>query len=124
MTCIDGCDPGDCRRKEDEMTFGQVVAAERKKRGMSQKGLAARVLKEDGIPITPQYLNDVERDRRNPPSERLIEQIAAALDLEPEYLFYLAGQIPPQYRDGHHPRENVRDAFVAFRRELNKPRKP
>lgn len=61
------------------MTFGQVVAAERKKRGMSQKGLAARVLKEDGIPITPQYLNDVERDRRNPPSERLIEQIAERL---------------------------------------------
>ncbi len=106
------------------MTFGQAVAAERKKRAMSQKDLAARVLKEDGTPITPQYLNDVERDRRNPPSEHLIEQIAAVLELEPEYLFFLAYQIPPQYRDGRYPRENVRDAFQAFRRELTKPAPP
>lgn len=107
------------------MTFGQVVAAERKKRGMSQKDLAARVLKEDGTPITPQYLNDVERDRRNPPSESLIVQIAAALELEPDYLFLYASVIPPedrpQDRDQPYPRENVRAAFQAFRRELTKP---
>jgi transcriptional regulator with XRE-family HTH domain len=100
------------------MTFGKTVAAERKQRGMSQKDLAAHIVKEDGTSISPQYLNDIERDRRNPPSEDLIAQLAEALDLNADYLFYLAGQIPPAYRDGHRPREQVENAFVAFRRAL------
>lgn len=103
------------------MSFGQTVAARRKELSLSQKDLAGRIRKEDDTPISPQYLNDIERDRRNPPSEPLIEQFAKALNLEPEWLFFLAGQIPPKDRDGHYPRENVRDAFAAFRRELTKP---
>jgi transcriptional regulator with XRE-family HTH domain len=106
----------------EPVTFGQVVAAERRKRGLSQKDLAAQVVKEDGTPISPQYLNDVERDRRNPPSEPLIEQIARVLGLAPEYLFFLAGQFPPQDRDGHYAEENVTAAFAAFRRALQRPR--
>lgn len=102
------------------MTFGRTIAAERKKRGLSQKDLAARIVKEDGTPISPQYLNDIERDRRNPPSEDLIAQIAEALDLNADYLFYLAGQIPPEDRDGNRPRETIEAAFVAFRKELAK----
>jgi transcriptional regulator with XRE-family HTH domain len=107
------------------MTFGQVIAAERKRRGWRRKDLAERVLKEDGTPISPQYLNDIELDRRNPPSEDLIEQLATALDLEADYLYYLAGRIPPQDRDSERPRENVRAAFAAFREELarSKPRR-
>lgn len=103
------------------VTFGQVIATERRARGLSQKDLAAQVRKEDGTPISPQYLNDVERDRRNPPSDPLIEQIATLLNLEPEYLFFLAGQFSPQDRDGHYPRERVTAAIEAFRRELHKP---
>ncbi len=98
------------------MTFGQVVAAERKKRGMSQKDLATRVLKEDGNPISAQYLNDIERDRRNAPSEHLIEQFARALDLDSDYLHYLAGQIPPDVRERNLPQERVKEVMVAFRR--------
>ena len=100
------------------MTFGRTIATERKKRGLSQKDLATRIVKEDRTPISPQYLNDIERDRRNPPSEDLIAQLAEALDLNADYLFYLAGQIPPGYRDGHRPREQVEAAFVAFRKAL------
>ena len=102
------------------MTFGEVIAAERKKRGLSQKDLALRVQREDGSTISPQYLNDIERNRRNPPSEELIEKFAGALEIEAEYLFYLAGQMPPELRDGNRSRENVNDAFVAFRKALNK----
>jgi len=43
---------------------------------MSQKELAGKIKKEDGLPISAQYLNDIEHDRRNPPSEFLIAQIA------------------------------------------------
>ena len=56
-------------------TLGTMVAEARRAIGMSQKELASRVKKEDGQAISAQYLNDVERDRRNPPSEALIVQI-------------------------------------------------
>lgn len=102
------------------MTFGQVVAAERKKLGLSQKDLAGRIRKEDGVPISPQYLNDIERDRRNAPSEYLIAQFAGELGVDPDYLYYLAGQIPQDLRDGSRPQEEVQAAFVAFRRTLGK----
>lgn len=107
------------------MTFGQVIIAERKKRGWKRQELASRLLKDDGAPISPQYLNDIEGDRRNPPSADLIVQLAAALDLESDYLFYLAGRIPPGDRDDGRPRENVLAAFAAFRKELarTKPRR-
>jgi transcriptional regulator with XRE-family HTH domain len=107
------------------MTFGQAIAAERKKRGWRRKDLAERVLKEDGVPISSQYLNDIELGRRNPPSADLLEQIAAALDLEPDYLYYLAGRIPPRDQGGEHSRDAILAAFIAFRKELakSKPRK-
>lgn len=104
------------------MTFGQVIAAERKNLGLSQKDLAGRIFKEDGTPISPQYVNDIERDRRNAPSEHLIGQFASVLQLDPDYLYYLAGQFPEDLRDVSRSREEVQEAFVAFRRELNKPR--
>ena len=42
-------------------TLGQAIIAARKKKGISQKDLAAAVQKEDGSgSISPQYLNDIE----------------------------------------------------------------
>ena len=99
-------------------TVGEAIARTRKVLGISQKELARRIKKEDGSPISPQYLNDIERDRRNPPSEFLIEQFASALGVPADHLFYLAGQIPPDLRDGSRPPEVVEEAFVAFRRAL------
>jgi transcriptional regulator with XRE-family HTH domain len=105
------------------MTFGQIVAEARKKLGLSQKDLAARITKEDGAAISPQYLNDIERDRRNPPSEYLIGQFARELNLAPDYLYYVAGQLPQDLRGGSRREEEVRDAFVAFRRALGSDRR-
>ena len=104
------------------MTFGQIIAAERKKLGLSQKDLAGRILKEDGTPISPQYLNDIERDRRNAPSEHLIGQLASVLQQDADYLYYIAGQLPVDLRDGSSSKEEVQEAFVAFRSKLNKQR--
>ena len=53
-------------------TFGTILSEARKAKGISQKELAAKVRKDDGQAISPQYLNDIEHDRRNPPSEFLI----------------------------------------------------
>lgn len=100
-------------------SFGQVIADARKEAGLSQKDLAARITKEDGTPISPQYLNDIEHDRRNPPSEHIMRQFADKLDLSLDYLFYLAGQLPGDVPSGRKP-EEIAEAFKAFRRVLKR----
>lgn len=45
------------------MSFGQIIAKGRKKLGIGQKTLAERIKKEDGQPISPQYLNDYYGER-------------------------------------------------------------
>ena len=68
--------------KPEPTTFGSYIANARKKVPLSQKQLAERILREeDGQPISPQYLNDIEHDRRDPPGEFLIEQFAKHLKL-------------------------------------------
>lgn len=98
-------------------TFGSFIVNRRKSLGISQKDLAGRIMREeDGKPISPQYLNDIERDRRSPTSEHLIAQFAQVLTVEPEYLFYLAGTLPKDIRDANIGREEVVELMSAFRR--------
>src|SRR5687767_5949203 len=105
------------------MSFGSVISEARRRRALSQKELASRLKKEDGDAISPQYLNDLERDRRNPPNEHLLAQLAEQLGLEREYLFYVAGTYPDDLKPaGAQPPDPVRvaAAFRAFRRALGK----
>lgn len=103
------------------MTFGQAVSSARKKRQLSQKQLASMILKDDGRPISPQYLNDMERDRRNPPGELLLAQFARVLQVPEEYLYFLANEIPPKYRQVP-PKDaaQVLEAFEAFARSYRR----
>lgn len=103
-------------------SFGRIIAAARKTAGISQKDLAAKIIKEDGLPISPQYLNDIEHDRRNPPSEFIIEQLAKHLKLTTEYLTIAAGMLPSDLRKdmaGAKP-EHIQRAYRAFRDNLKK----
>lgn len=100
----------------EEMTFGEYIAASRKEKGISQKELAQLILKEDGESIAAQYLNDIERGRRNPSSDHLVRQFAEKLELEADHLFYLAGKFPNDIRRDLSPTE-VRKAMVSFRRK-------
>ncbi len=103
------------------MTFGKAISEGRKSKQLSQKQLASMILKDDGTPISPQYLNDIERDRRNPPGEHLINQFAKLLDVPDEYLFFLAHQIPPKYlKTAPTSPEQVQDAFKAFARSYSR----
>lgn len=102
------------------MQFGTYISQRRKELGISQKELANRILKEDGGPISPQYLNDIERNRRNPPSGDLLRQLAEQLSISLDYLSFLAGQFPAMddtIGRSHEP-ETVEAAFVAFRKVL------
>ena len=99
-------------------TVGRAISQARKGQGLSQKELARRVKKEDGTPISPQYLNDIERDRRNPPSSHLLDQFASELDLTHDYLRFLARQIPKDIVPGDYGPDRVESAFRAFRKAL------
>ena len=102
---------------EDEKTFGSVISAARKAKGWALKDLALRVLREDEDPISPQYLNDIEHDRRSPSSDRMVQQFADALGIDPDWLYYLAGRFPEDVRDKKLSEKQVADAMVAFRRD-------
>lgn len=103
------------------MTFGQAISEARKSKQLSQKQLASLILKDDGSPISPQYLNDIERDRRNPPGEYLISQFAKILEVPEEYFYFLAHQIPPKYRQfaPDNPVQ-IQQAFEAFARSYRR----
>ena len=98
--------------------FGSIIASARKELGVSQRELALKVLKDDGTPISPQYLNDIERDRRNPPGDHLLDQLARELDIDKDYLYFLAGKFPSDVRSGSKNPKQVAAAFKAFRRTL------
>ena len=100
------------------MTFGMIIAAARKDLRISQRDLASKILKEDGTPISPQYLNDIERDRRNPPGDHLLEQFSRELNLDKDYLYFLAGKYPSDVRTRTSSPKQIKEAFKAFRRTL------
>ena len=102
------------------MTFGNQIAEARKALGLSQKDLASKITKEDGEPISPQYLNDIEHDRRNPPSEDMIKQFAKQLKLQVEILFYLSGKLPEDLQNPSVEQEKIVAAYQAFRKALKK----
>lgn len=98
--------------------FGKTISDRRKELGISQKDLASRVKKEDGIAISAQYLNDIEHDRRNPPNEEIIAQFATELQLDKEELCVIAGTVPKEYRDKFlaSSDEEKKQAIKVFRR--------
>ena len=112
--------PGEARLS----TFGRIIADARKALGMSQKDLAARTCKEGGDAISPQYLNDIEHNRRNPPSEFIIGQLASHLGLSKEHLIAAAGLWPTDLREKlpQSDPEQIEKAFTAFRRALKDKR--
>ncbi len=100
-------------------TFGTIISEARAAKGMSQKDLAAQLKKEDGSVISAQYLNDIEHDRRNPPSEFIIGQMAEILSLHKDALCLAAGLIPEDLKKlaATNPDE-VEKAFKVFRRSV------
>lgn len=102
----------------DTSSFGRAIASARKRKGMSQKTLAGLIAKEDGAPITQQYLNDIEHDRRSPSSDHLVRQFATVLGISEDVLYWLAGKLPSADRRQPVTQERIEQAFRAFRRNL------
>ena len=103
------------------MTFGEAITQARRDKKLSQKQVAAGTLKEDGLAISAQYLNDIEHDRRNPPSEYIVRQLADTLDLDLDYLLFLAGRFPSDVLEMSRDQEGIKTAMRAFRSSLSGP---
>jgi len=103
----------------DEKTFGGAISDARKAKGWALKDLAARVRREDDETISPQYLNDIEHDRRSPSSDRMVQQFADALGINCDWLYYLAGRFPEWMREENLSEKQVSEVMVAFRRTLD-----
>jgi transcriptional regulator with XRE-family HTH domain len=100
----------------DEQTFGRAISSARKEKAWSLRDLAELILREDGSPISVQYLNDIEHNRRSPSSDRMVRQFADALAINPDWLYYLAGRFPHDVREKKLSEKELADAMVAFRR--------
>jgi transcriptional regulator with XRE-family HTH domain len=101
-------------------SFGQTIAEARKRARLTQKELAAKVKKEDGTPISPQYLNDIEHDRRGAPPDVLLKQLSKVLDVDLDLLAYRAGRLPDNLIDDRVDPHQVVQAFKAFRQKIGK----
>lgn len=103
----------------DTSSFGRAIASGRKQLQLSQKELAKKILKEeDSEPITPQYLNDIEHDRRSPSSNHMVKQFASVLNISPDVLYWLAGRVPGDLVQRNVSSERIDKAFAAFRKTL------
>ena len=100
---------------EHQTTFGRAISQARKKKEWNLKDLASRILREDEESISVQYLNDIEHDRRSPSSDRMVQQFAEALELDADWLYYLAGRFPEDVREKKLSEKDVAKAMLAFR---------
>ena len=104
------------RRKP--LSFGATILKARTDKQLLQKDVAAAIEKEDGVAMSASYLNDIERDRRNPPNARIIRQLSSTLGLDEDYLWFLAGRIPPDMLQFSRDQASISQAVKTLRRAL------
>ena len=96
-------------------SLGDMVAAKRKERGLTYSQLAQLVLRPDGKPVSPTFLNDIEHDRRQP-GPQVLAALAAALGLSTDDLHLAAGQLPPDLVAGRVTRGRLQQVLDAIQR--------
>lgn len=79
--------------------FATKIKKRRHELALSLRSVCEKVFNEENNPISVSYLNDIEQNRRNPPSGKIIVQLAAILQLNPEELLNLAGKVHPVVED-------------------------
>jgi transcriptional regulator with XRE-family HTH domain len=87
--------------------LGEVAKQARHARRLTLRRLADQVMKEDGTPISPQYLFDIEVHHRVP-APHVLRQLARVLELDYDTLLALAGGadvVVWEYLQRHHEAE-------------------
>ena len=100
------------------LSFGAAILKARTDMQLLQKDVAAAIVKQDGVAMSASYLNDIERDRRNPPNAHIIRQLASTLDLDEDYLWFLAGRIPTDMLELTLDQASISRAVKTLRRTL------
>ena len=102
------------------LRLGEVVKQARQARRLTLRRLADQVSKEDGRPISPQYLFDIETHHRVP-SLHVLQELARVLEQDYDTLLILAGAADTVVRDylQEHPQhtEAVIKLFRAAQRQ-------
>jgi transcriptional regulator with XRE-family HTH domain len=81
--------------------------------------VADKVIKENGVPVTVQYISDIELGKRNPKNAYIIKALADALSLDEDWLFYLTGQFPIQYHPFSMRETDFKRGMKAFVEAVN-----
>lgn len=93
--------------------FGSKIKAKRLQLGLSLRKVCAVVNNDEGNPISVSYLNDIEQERRKPPSGKIVVQLAEVLGLGSQDLLNLAGKVNPAIEEAVNKDAEV---GVLFRR--------
>ena len=101
---------------KDISTFGGAVRDARQRRFWSVRHVASLIQREDGKAIAPQYLNDIELERRCPTSDHMIHQFSTALEIDSDWLYYLANRIPQDIRLQQYSEQEFKEGIIAFRK--------
>ena len=101
-------------------TFGECIAEARRKKGLNQRQVVQSVRKDDGSLMSTQYLSDIERGRRNPPSNAIVEQLANTLNIDLDYLLFLTGRLPSSIKGASDDPDVIKSAVNEFRRHLRR----
>jgi transcriptional regulator with XRE-family HTH domain len=89
--------------------LGDVINKARREQRWSLRQLAEKIKKEDGTPISPQYLNDIELNRRSP-STHVLRELARELALDFDKLLMLVGEgetVVREYFDAYPEQEEA-----------------
>ncbi|HBC96083.1 MAG TPA: XRE family transcriptional regulator [Clostridium sp.] len=100
-------------------SFGEFIAKKREEKKITLREMAKK------LDITPPYLSDIEKGRRNPPEKAKLDEIAAILCLSEEelrFMYDLAGKkrnaVSPDLPEYIMDRDYVRSALRTAR-DLN-----
>ncbi len=77
------------------------------------------IRREDGRKVLPPYLSDLEHDRRYPPENVVIEQLAKFLRISADVLYFYAKRLPKDVELDANDTQ-VEEAYRAFRKVLQK----
>ena len=86
--------------------LGEAIHQARRAHKLTLRQLAEQVTKDDGTPISPQYLNDIELHHRVP-TPHVLRELARVLELDADTLLALAGAVDVVVREyvASHPEQ-------------------
>jgi HTH-type transcriptional regulator, competence development regulator len=97
-----------------QKSFGQIIRDLRMKRTdfTSLRDFARRV------GLSPAYLSRIENEKEPPPSEKVIERLAEALEADKYELFGYAGKVPIEFYDAFEKNPKGMASFLRTVREV------